>query len=140
MALAGCANCPLHDKSKPDAGAASSNSVTTRRPKLLRISATVDGSDKIVFTDESVRCKHKFWSPMTNVMFNGKPWHDLDHTPTRWLAFSDRLDLSKARIVKRQGRDAIALETTRAGFDLYLDDSPNGAAEYSVTIAIPYRK
>jgi hypothetical protein len=47
------------------------------------------------------------------------------------------LDLHKATIVQRKGRDTIALERTTAGFDLYLNDSPNGAADYEVTISIP---
>ena len=141
-ALAGCSNSPSHNKRKPanQAGSVSSHGAIARPPKLLRISATVDGSDKIVFTDESVRFGHKYWSPMTNVTFNGRPWKNLDRTPARWLGFSDQLDLTKAHVMKRKGRDVIALETTRDGFDLYLVDSPNGAADYSVTIAIPYRK
>ena len=111
-----------------------------RRPKLLRISASVDGSDKIIFTNRKVRCKHLNWSPMTNVMFNGKPWENPGKSPGDWRGFSEGLDLARARIVKRSGRDVIALETTKKGFVLYLDDSPNGAADYSVTIAIPYRE
>ena len=107
--------------------------------KLLCISATVDGSDKISFTSEGVCCEHKWWSPMTDVLFNGKPWKDLAHAPAGWLRFSRQLDLTKAHIVNRKGRDVIALESTPNGFDLYLDDSPNGAADYSVTISIPYR-
>ena len=45
--------------------------------------------------------------------------------------------LEEAQELKRQGRDVIALESTPAGFDLYLCDSPNGSADYAVTIAIP---
>ena len=109
------------------------------QPKLLRISATVDGSGKIVFTRQSVRYENKQWSPLTNVVFGGEPWPDLSRTPPAWLEMSGHLDLSKAWIVKRKGRDMIALEHTADGFDLYLCDSPNGSAEYEVTIAIPRR-
>ena len=137
ITLAACANHAAPDKGKPEVQA---GSAINKRPKLLHISATVDGSDKIVFTDESAHCVHLNWSPMTNVTFNGKPWENLDRTPASWLGFSDQLDLTKARIVKRSGRDVIALESTPDGFDLYLVDSPNGAADYTVTIAIPYRK
>jgi hypothetical protein len=34
----------------------------------------------------------------------------------------------------------IALEQTKDGFDLYICDSPNGAADYEVTIEIPRNK
>ena len=70
---------------------------------------------------------------------DGEPWTKLDQTPAAWRDYSRRLDLSKARIVQRQGRDVIALEQTPDGFDLYLCDSPNGAADYDVTVAIPRR-
>jgi hypothetical protein len=118
----------------------SSDEGSGKPPKLLHISALADGSEKIVFTTEGVHDEHLHWSPMSNVVFDGKPWTDLDQTPVSWLGSSDRLDLSKARIVKRAGRDVIALEPTAEGFDLYLVDSPNGASCYEVTISIPYRK
>ncbi|HUJ09238.1 MAG TPA: hypothetical protein VL171_04365 [Verrucomicrobiae bacterium] len=106
---------------------------------LIRISATVDGSERFVFTPHSVCYEHKFWSRPTNVTFNGEPWTDLDHTPLSWPNLSRHLDLSRAWIVKRQGRDVIALEHTANGFDLYLCDSPNGSAYYEVIIAVPRR-
>ena len=105
--------------------------------ELLRISANVDGSGRIVFTKNSMRYEHKYWSPPANVKVNGEPWTDLNHTPSSWGDFSRKLDLSRAWIAKRQGRDVAVLEHTANGFDLYLCDSPNGAADYDVTIAIP---
>ena len=54
-----------------------------------------------------------------------------------WWTPALALSLTYAWIVQRHGRDVIALESTAKGFDLYLCDSPNGAADYSVTIAIP---
>jgi len=107
--------------------------------KLLRITANVDGSGRIIFTKDSVRYEHKNWSPPTDVTFDGEAWPKLDQTPAGWRAMSQPLDLTKAWIVKRAGRDVIALELTPEGFDLYLCDSPNGSADYEVTIAIPRR-
>ncbi|GDY20278.1 hypothetical protein LBMAG56_16230 [Verrucomicrobiota bacterium] len=40
------------------------------------------------------------------------------------------------RTLAPQRRDIIALEHTAEGFDLHLCDSPNGGADYEVTIAI----
>ncbi len=73
------------------------------------------------------------------MVFGGELWLDLTRTPPIWLETAAHLDLTKAWIVKRQGRDVIALEQTPDGFDLYLCDSPNGAADYEVVIAIPRR-
>jgi hypothetical protein len=109
-------------------------------PKMLRISGQFDGSGKIVFTRKGVQYEHKHWKQPTNVVFNGAAWEMLERTPEGWGAFSDGLDLSRAKIIKRAGRDVIALEQTKDGFDLYICDSPNGAADYEVTIEIPRNK
>jgi hypothetical protein len=127
-AFLGCGGVTAADEDAADA-----------QPKVLRISATVDGSGRIIFTREGVRYEHKHWAPPTDMMFDGKPWTDLDQTPSAWREIVSHLDLTKAWIVKREGRDTIALEQTPDGFDLYLCDSPNGESEYSVTIAIPWR-
>lgn len=121
-----------------DAAAAFDN-VAAAQPKLLRISTRCDGSGKIAFTRDDVHYEHKHWAPLNKVLFDGEPWTDLKQTPVAWTDYGADLDLTRARIVDRQGRDVIALERTADGFDLYLSDSPNGGADYSVTIAIPRR-
>jgi hypothetical protein len=113
---------------------------TGNHSKILQISATIDGSDRLVFTRTSVRLEHKFWQMPANVMFDGKPWTDFSQTPLSWGRIGAKYDLARAHIVERTGRDVVALERTPDGFDLYLDDSPNGADDYTVTIAIPRRK
>ena len=100
----------------------------------------MDGSGRIVFTRAKVHYEHKHWRPPDHVLFDGESWTKLDKTPVPWRDYGDRLDLSKAWIVKRAGRDVIALEHTPDGFDLYLSDSPNGGADYAVTLAIPRRR
>ena len=131
LLLSGCADGPCHRH--PD--------ITTlgrgQFVKLLTITADVDGSGRIIFTRENVHYAHNFWGPPKDVTLNGVLWNDLTNTPAGWSAFSDGLDLKRAHILHREGRDVIALEPTGEGFDLYLCDSPNGDAEYSVTIAIP---
>lgn len=106
---------------------------------FLRVTANVDGSGRFVFTPRHAEYHHLNWSPPTQVTFNGEAWSQLDHNPTGWRHFVRGLDLTHAWIVERKGRDVIALEQTPKGFDLYMDDSPNGSADYSVTIAIPRR-
>ena len=104
--------------------------------EYLTISGVIDGSDKFTFTKERVKWTHLHWSEPVSMKFHGKRWLDLDKTPAQWNEFAN-LDLSHATIVRRKGRDVVALEPNCCGFVLYLDDSPNGAGYYSVTIAIP---
>ena len=120
-----------------NATSAASGEERAAQPKLLRISATVDGSGHLIFTRDSLKYAHHHWSPPTNVMLDGEAWSDLDTTPPAWSDVAEHLDLTKAWIVKRAGRDVIALEHTPDGFDLYLSDSPNGSADYEVVIALP---
>jgi hypothetical protein len=108
--------------------------------QILRISAEVDGSGFFEFTPVSASYHHLNWQAPAAVTLDGEPWTNLDETPPGWADNGPRLDLSRAQIVERKGRDVIALERTEAGFDLYLGDTPNGSDRYEVTIAIPRRK
>ena len=141
LTLCGCGTCHRADKI-PETGGWSvlSNNLARSPVELLRLTANVDGSGRFIFTSKDARYEHMNWSPPTNVTLNGLPWGDLARTPANWPRFCDGFDLSRAWIVEREGRDVIALEQTPRGFDLYLDDSPNGAADYEVTIAIPRRE
>ncbi len=118
-----------------------SSCTTAAKPKVdpyayLTISGTIDGSDKFTFTQDGVKWTHLHWSEPDDMTFQGTPWNNPRKTPAKWADFA-HLDLPHARIVRRQGRDVVALEPSTSGFTLYLADSPNGAGNYSVTIAIP---
>ncbi|MDA0281887.1 MAG: hypothetical protein O3B86_00915 [Planctomycetota bacterium] len=126
-------------KSVSRGSAAAFDEAVAAQPKLLRISSWCDGSGKIVFASDSVRYEHRHWDVLRKVLFDGEPWTNLQQTPIAWTDLGPSLDLTRAWIVDRHGRDVIALERTADGFDLYLSDSPNGGADYSVTIAIPRR-
>jgi hypothetical protein len=141
LMLAGCnRRVPVTATSNPANPVAHSEHSLQTSPKLLRITATIDGSDRFMFSTNDVEFEHKFWALPTNVTFDGQPWTELDMPPAGWKQLAKHLDLSKARIVKREGRDVIALEQTEKGFDLYFSDSPGGAGDYDVTIAIPRRE
>lgn len=107
--------------------------------EYLTISGQIDGSEKFIFTPEQVKWVHLHWAEPDDMTFKGKPWNNPRKTPAQWAEFAS-LDLPHARIIKRQGRDLVALEPTPDGFVLYFDDAPNGAAAYSVTIAIPKKQ
>jgi hypothetical protein len=101
------------------------------------LSAIIDGSDRLIFTRENVWNEHGAWGRPKEVQFNGELWEDLSQAPPSWTAFAAALDLQKARIVTREGRDMISLEPTAEGFDLYFADTQMGAARYTVTVSIP---
>ena len=122
-----------------DRHACSTAGVDNGKAKIVHLTANVDGSGKFVFTKYAVYYQHFNWQPPTEVTLDGEPWEHLDQTPAGWVDDSKGLNLRQARIVKREGRDVIALEQTPEGFDLYLCDSPGGADLYDVTIAIPRR-
>jgi hypothetical protein len=110
------------------------------RPKStveIKLSATIDGSDRFVFAGESLWNEHLQWQPPKNVVFNGEPWTDLTMAPPGWSDQARDLDLTRATIVNRKGRDVISLEPTADGFVLYFSDSPMGSAVYEAAIAIP---
>ena len=93
-----------------------------------------------MFTSQSVVYEHLSWGPPKEVTFDEKPWFDLASTPSGWATIGSQLDLRKASVVQRKGRDIIALEHTPVGFDIYVSDAPNGSADYEVTVSIPRRK
>lgn len=106
----------------------------------MRISAHMDGSGRFSFTPRGIVYEHMSWGPPKEVTFNEKPWLELTETPSGWTTVASQLDLTKARVIQRKGRDVVALEHTPAGFDLYFADAPNGSADYEVVISIPRRK
>ncbi len=103
----------------------------------ITVSATVDGSERFMFTAQGVQHEHGQWQPPKNVLFNDQPWEDLTQPPPGWAELAVGLDLKRAVITERSGRDVISLEATHEGFDLFLADSQMGAGKYAVTISIP---
>jgi hypothetical protein len=106
-------------------------------PLEVTLTATIDGSDRFVFAGESLWNEHLAWQAPRNVRLNGQPWTDLTVAPPGWADQARDLDLTKATIVERKGRDLIALETTADGFALILSDTPMGSGAYEVTVRIP---
>jgi hypothetical protein len=108
-----------------------------RETVTITISATVDGSEHFIFTANDVRDEHGRWQPPKDVMFNEQLWTDLTQPPPGWTELAANLDLPRASIIGRTGRDVITLETTPEGFDVYFADTQMGAGKYTVTISIP---
>ncbi len=106
---------------------------------LITISATIDGSDRFIFTPDNAWNSHGQWSPPQKVIFNGETWPDLSQPPPGWAEMAKSLDLPGASIVVRKGRDVIALERTADGFELLFADTQMGGATYEVTLSIPHK-
>ncbi|HEY0548233.1 MAG TPA: hypothetical protein VGF13_01450, partial [Verrucomicrobiae bacterium] len=85
----------------------------------LTLIANIDGSERFIFTRDNAWDEHGRWSAPKEVFLNGQRWEDLSQAPDGWAEFAANLDLSKAAILTRNGRDVIALEPTAEGFDLY---------------------
>lgn len=106
----------------------------------LVISATIDGSDRFIFTPDHVVHEHLQWGLPQNVVVNDLPWPDLTTAPEGWVEFARQLDLPRATISTRSARDVIALEPSTEGFDLFFADTQMGAGRYTVTISIPRKR
>jgi formylglycine-generating enzyme required for sulfatase activity/serine/threonine protein kinase len=106
----------------------------TPEEQTLVLSMIADGSGVFTFRRNAAVYKHKHWTAPTDVRINGNRWENLSETPPEWLRFARSINPVVARIVAKEGRDSIALESSEDGFDLYVCDSPNGGAPYTVTI------
>jgi hypothetical protein len=129
--LAWVMNAPRTHSNTPEPTSRSRESVT------ITLSATIDGSDRFVFTRDHVWNDHGKWDLPKKVLFNGAPWEDLSQAPPGWPELAEALDLRKAAIVTRDGRDFVSLERTAEGFDIYFADTLMGSGQYMVTISIP---
>jgi hypothetical protein len=105
----------------------------------LKISATIDGSDRLVINSAGAEWEHKFYGWPTNVVLNGVNW-SLAKSPklanqgaTQFLPVN--VDFSTARVVSRHGRDLVAVESLPDAIIVYFGDNPNGSADYDVDIA-----
>jgi hypothetical protein len=100
----------------------------------------VDGSDRIVVTPGAARWENVHWgAPHGEVRLNGVPWTPRANAvlrnagATRFLPAG--VDLSRARLVERSGRDHGSLEVEPGRLILRFVDSPNGPAPYRMVVA-----
>ena len=103
----------------------------------LDIRAKIDGSDILSITPKGLTWIHKYFNAPADVSINGVHWNvsqDLSLPLTGPLAFLQNVDLSTAKVLKRSGRDTIALEHTDEGLAVYFADCPSGAGRYGIKI------
>jgi hypothetical protein len=111
----------------------------TRGPHaILRIVATIDGSDELVLSQSQAQWIHKRWRWPLSLMVNDLPWKPrsspilTNAPPTAFLPAG--VDFSSARLTKRVGRDTIVLEPMADRAILHFADNPGGEAVYDVTV------
>jgi hypothetical protein len=107
---------------------------------VFHFKGKVDGSDKILITHDGAFWEHVNWSyPPEPVDINGVKWNPSQKNyvstigPMKFLPESFSLESADLDVIK--GRDVVALERTRDGLIVYLDDTPLAASEYEFTVA-----
>ena len=105
----------------------------------LRISATIDGSDRLIITAEGARWEHKAWDLATDVSLNNVRW-PLEKSrklknegSTRFLPAN--VDFSTAKIVGRSGRDLVTADAQSGKLIVSFADNPVGSDQYDIDIA-----
>jgi hypothetical protein len=109
-------------------------------PVTLVFEGMIDGSDRIVITDAGARWENVHWgAPAGVVKMNGFSWEPRSQPflPNEGQEpfLPHDVDLSRARLVSRSGRDYCGIEPGVDGLVLRFVDSPNGAAPYRMVIA-----
>jgi hypothetical protein len=106
----------------------------------LTFEGPIDGSDRILITRAGARWENVHWgAPQGVVRLNGIAWEPrmrpvlTNDGETRFLP--DSVDLYRARLVSRSGRDFAGIEPGPDGLVLRFVDSPNGPAPYTLIIA-----
>lgn len=97
----------------------------------LKISAQIDGSDTLKITSQEATWTHQTWSPPEAVKLNDIAWdlrqtNVLANVGTNAFLPSD-IDLSTAKIVRRQGRDLITMWADHEAVWVSFADNPNGS-------------
>lgn len=106
------------------------NSQTASMPELI-FRGKIDGSGQFIFSNGMVVYRHQSWDYPQDVTVNGMPWKDLKKP----FMLNHPYEYSKAKIIEKHGRDKVVLFAAEDGMTLLIDDSSNGADEYTVKIA-----
>ena len=114
----------------------------TTRPaaRQVEIAATIDGSDELHITPRGFRWVHRHWSRPSDIRINGNGWDPqgdaewlpLEQSGTGLLAADLRAE--NVTVLKRSGRDTVAVEAYDDGIVVYFADGLSGADVYSVTL------
>jgi hypothetical protein len=110
----------------------------------LKIAAVIDGSDLLKITKDAATWKHRDWAAPAVVKLNDFSW-DLRQTNTWANTGTNRflradVDLSTAKIVRRQGRDLVTMWADQDAVWINFADNPNGANNYEVELSFANKR
>lgn len=107
------------------------------------IMAEVDGSDRVIVSEQETLWVHRHWAWPARVTINDTLWHP-QHSPAlpekaHRKLLAAPVDFASARMTIHQGRDTAVLQTFDDHIVIHLVDSPNGAAPYELTVTFDLR-
>lgn len=111
---------------------ASHDGKVSQKFSTMTLEATIDGSGKFIFSENQIRYQHSSWDYPSNVMINGRKWNNLQDP----FMLEKKYNYSSAEVIDRKGRDMISMEKNSTGLVVYVNDSPNGAGLYSISIKL----
>lgn len=105
----------------------------------MKITAQIDGSDRLKITAHEATWTHLAWSVPAAVKLNDVPW-SLSQTNVLLNAGTNAflppgIDFSSARIVRRSGRDLATLWADGEAAWVTFADNPNGSDTYELEVA-----
>ena len=105
---------------------------------VLTLRGMIDGSEEVHIYQDRAEWIHKHWRGPADITVNGTAWDIevpfVNQGTTAY--FKHPMDFSRTRVLMARGRDVAAMVATPDKLILYLSDSPNGAAEYEMRIAV----
>jgi hypothetical protein len=106
---------------------------------VFHFKGRVDGSDKILITRDGALWDHVNWNyPPQAVSINDTRWNPAEKNymsvagPEKFLPQSFSLESAELEVIK--GRDVVALERTRNGLVVYINDTPVNSGEYEFNV------
>jgi RNA polymerase sigma factor (sigma-70 family) len=103
-------------------------------PIILKISATIDGSDVLNITPAGAAWVHKAWLWPTGITINGVNYGPHERLRLRQIGL-EGADLSSAEVTNRSGRGTVAMEKTDSGIAIHFSDPQPGEAPYAIQIS-----
>jgi hypothetical protein len=105
----------------------------------IKISALIDGSDRLTITHTGAKWEHLSWDRPTEASLNNVEWplkklsEIKNEGETQFLP--PDVDFSTAKIISRSGRDLVTARGKDDKLIVYFGDSPSGADLYEIDIS-----
>ncbi len=118
-----------------------SSAVAQAEPVVVRIQATIDGSERLRCDAQGLHWDHLFWHAPTGVTVNGLAWDPISSPFLPWdsglVAEPNWYDFAAARLRIETARDVVGRTPIRGGVMLEIADVPGGPEHYALVLEIP---